>query len=121
LRNSDLGTGGDFNSQETTVLREAPFDIPVVNEDGATPIQRVVRVKKPANFGSAGSGFYAQLFPTDLSGYVQLTTSGVKIMKITSYSLGSEESIVAFQRRQTTNCWVLVHPTTLGLVQDSAG
>jgi len=78
-------------------MLEGPFDIPVVNVEGATPIQRKVRVVKAATSGSATSGYYAQLFPGDMIDYVQLSTSGFKIKEITSWSLGSEEAIVAFQ------------------------
>jgi len=97
VTDGNLGTGGSFNSEETTVMLEGPFDIPVVNEDGATPIQRKVRVVKSATAGSATSGYYAQLFPGDFVDYVQLSTSGFKVKEITSWSLGSEEARVAFQ------------------------
>jgi len=82
-------------------MREAPFDIPVIAEDGATIIERHVRVVKAAGNGSATSGYYAQLFPTDLADYGQLSSSGTKIKRITSYSLGSEEARVAVQTSKT--------------------
>lgn len=91
------GDGGVIDSNGTIAMREAPFDIPVIAEDGATIIERHVRVVKPASSGTAGSGYYAQLLPTDLADYGQLSTSGVKIKRVTSYSLGSEEARVAIQ------------------------
>jgi hypothetical protein len=93
----ELGEGGAFNSEQTTTMFEGPFDIPVVNQDGATPIERKVRIIKSATAGSATSGYYANLVPGDFIDYVQLATSGFKIKEITSWSLGSEEAIVAFQ------------------------
>jgi len=96
-RQGELGEGGAFNSEHTTTMFEGPFDIPVVNQDGATPIERKVRIVKAATAGSATSGYYANLVPGDFIDYVQLATSGFKIKEITSWSLGSEEAIVAFQ------------------------
>jgi hypothetical protein len=89
--------GGSFNSEETTVMLEGPFDIPVANEAGATPIERLVRVVKAASSGTAGSGYFSQLLPTDLADYVQLSSSGFKVKEVTSWSIGSEEARVAFQ------------------------
>jgi len=93
----ELGEGGAFNSEQTTTMFEGPYDIPVANENGATPIERKVRIVKMASAGSATSGFYAQLKPSDFVDYVQLATSGFKIKEITSWSTSSEEAIVAFQ------------------------
>jgi hypothetical protein len=96
------GDGGVIDSNGTIAMREAPFDIPVIAEDGATVIQRHVRVIKAASSGTAGSGYYAQLLPTDLADFGQPATSGVKIKKITSYTLGAEEATVAIATNSTT-------------------
>lgn len=95
------GDGGVIDANGTIAMREAPFDIPVIADEGATVIERHVRVVKAASSGSASSGYYAQLFPTDLAAYGQLSSSGTKIKRITSYSLGSEEARVAIQTHQS--------------------
>jgi len=84
-------------SNDETTLSEGSFDIPVVYDNGATPIQRRVRITKPASTGNAGSGYYAQLNANDLAPYVNLASSAFRVRSVESWSLGSESALVAVQ------------------------
>jgi len=90
------GEGGTL-SDDVTTLREGSFDIPVVTDAGATPIQRHVRVVKLANSGNAGSGYYAQLNANDLSLYTLLSTSAYRVKSVESWTIGGEKALVAVQ------------------------
>jgi len=90
------GEGGSL-SDDVTTLREGSFDIPVVTDAGATPIQRHVRVVKLANSGNAGSGFYSQLNANDLQLYTLLSTSAYRVKSVESWTIGGEKALVAVQ------------------------
>jgi len=84
-------------SNDETTMTEGSFDIPVVYDNGATPIERRVRVTKPAGSGNSGSGFYAQLNANDLAQFAQTTTSAYRVKSVESWTIGGESCLVAVQ------------------------
>jgi hypothetical protein len=56
-------------SDDVTTIGEGPFDLPPVPLNGSTVIERVCRIQKIANQGTAAGGLHAILYNTDMAPY----------------------------------------------------